>query len=60
MISFIITLILIGVALYVINTLIPMDGKIKTVINIVIVLFACLYALNFLNILPTGSFPHLK
>ena len=45
-ISLLITLIIIGVALYLINTLIPMDDKIKTIINVVIVLVILLWLLQ--------------
>lgn len=43
MISLIVTLIIIGVLLYLVNTLIPMDGKIKTLVNAVIIVAVCLY-----------------
>ncbi len=36
-------LIVIGVALYVVNTVIPMDPKIKTIINVVVVLLVLVW-----------------
>lgn len=44
-------LIIIGVLLYVVNTLIPMDGKIRTIINIVVVLFVCLWLISATGLL---------
>lgn len=46
LISLIILLIIVGVLLYLVNTLIPMDGKIKTIINVVVVLVVCLWLLQ--------------
>ncbi len=42
---------MIGVVLYLINTLIPMDPKIKTIINVVIVLAVCLWLLQIFGLL---------
>ena len=39
LISLIITLIVVGVLLWLINTYIPMDGKIKQILNVVVVLW---------------------
>lgn len=60
MISFLITLIIIGVCLYLLNTLVPMDDKIKTVINVVVLLVVFLYVLQIFGVFPAGSLPHLK
>lgn len=38
LITVIITLIVVGILLWLVNTYIPMDGKIKNIINIVVVL----------------------
>jgi hypothetical protein len=46
MISLIITLIVIGILLWLVNTYIPMDGKIKNIINIVVVVLVVLWLLN--------------
>lgn len=60
--SFIITLIIVGVLLYLLNTLVPMDARIKTVINVVVLLFVLLYVLQGFGVLPggTASFPLLR
>ena len=46
LISLILTLIVIGVLLWLINTYIPMDGKIKRIINIVVVVAVVLWILG--------------
>lgn len=60
MLSLLITLIIVGVVLYLLNTLVPMDTRIKTVINVVVILCVFLYALEAFGVLPPGSFPHLR
>jgi hypothetical protein len=46
LISLILTLIVIGVLLWLINTYIPMDGKIKKIINVVIVVAVIIWVLG--------------
>ncbi len=46
LISLVIILIVVGVLLWLVNTMIPMDGKIKTIINVVVVLVVCLWLLQ--------------
>lgn len=48
MISILVALVIIGVALYLLN-LIPMDGTIKTIIRVLVILFAVLYVLSLLG-----------
>ena len=38
LISLVVTLIVVGVLLWLVNTYIPMDGKIKKILNIVVVI----------------------
>lgn len=52
MMSLLITLVVLGVILWAINTLIPMDGKIKSVINVVVLLVAVLVVLNSFGVIP--------
>lgn len=52
MITLLVTLIIIGVLLYLVNTLIPMDGKIKTVINVVVLILVLLFVLQSFGVLP--------
>ena len=55
LITIVITLIVIGVLLWLVNTYIPMDGKIKKIINIVVVVVVVLWLLNVF-----GVWSHLK
>ena len=51
LISLVITLIVVGVLLWLINTSIPMDAKIKTILNIVVVICVVLWLLNVFGVL---------
>ena len=51
MISIVITLIVVGVLLWLVNNYIPMDGKIKKIINIVVVVAVVLWLLSVFGIL---------
>jgi hypothetical protein len=56
MISIVITLIVIGILLWLINTYIPMDGKIKQILNIVVVICVIVWLLRVFGILGhTGT-----
>lgn len=50
-ITIIVVLILIGVGLWALNTYVPMDQKIKTVINVLIVILVVLWLLSVLGVL---------
>ena len=52
LISLVVTLIVVGVLLWLVNTYIPMDGKIKKILNVVVVICVIvwvLYAFGILN-----------
>jgi len=51
MISLIITLIVVGVLLWLVNTYIPMDGKIKSILNAVVVIAVVLWLLQVFGLL---------
>lgn len=51
MIAVIVTLIIIGVCLYLVEAYIPMSPPIKTVIRVVIVLMVCLWLLNVFGVM---------
>jgi hypothetical protein len=51
LISLVITLIVVGVLLWLVNTYIPMDGKIKKILNIVVVILVVLWLLSAFGIL---------
>jgi len=52
LLSLIITLVVIGFILYLINNYIPMDAMIKNVINVIIVILLILFLLNAVGGLP--------
>jgi hypothetical protein len=51
LISIVISLIVVGVVLWLVNTYIPMDGKIKKILNIVVVVVVVLWLLNVFGVL---------
>jgi hypothetical protein len=46
LINVLITLVVVGVLLWLVNTYIPMDGKIKKLLNVVAVVGVCLWLLS--------------
>ena len=55
LISVIIALIIVGVVLWLINTYIPMDAKIKGILNVVIVIAVILWLLQGFGVLGSLS-----
>jgi hypothetical protein len=51
LISLVVTLIVVGVLLWLINTYIPMDGKIKKILNVVVVICVVLGVLVAFGVL---------
>ena len=51
MITILITLIILGVLLYLVNSFIPMDIKIKKLFNIVAIVFICIWLLKVLGLM---------
>ena len=51
LISLVVTLVVVGVILWLINAYIPMDGKIKKILNIVVVIVVILWLLSAFGIL---------
>lgn len=58
LISVVIVLIVVGVLLWLVNTYIPMDQKIKTIINVVVVIAVVLWLLNVFGVL--GSIENIR
>jgi len=50
LISLIVTLIVIGVLLWLVNSYIPMDGKIKKIINVVVVVCVVIWLLSVFGV----------
>ena len=51
LISLIVTLIVIGVLLWLINSYIPMDGKIKKILNVVVVICVVIWLLSVFGVI---------
>lgn len=56
LLSLIVMIIIVGVVLYAVNTYVPMDAKIKQILNIVVIIALVLFILS----LFIGSFPSIK
>jgi hypothetical protein len=52
LVSILIILIAVGVVLYLVN-MIPMDGKIKKILNVVVVAMVVLWLLSVFHVLPS-------
>jgi hypothetical protein len=62
MIGLVITLIVIGLLLWLVNTYIPMDAKIKQILNVVVIICVVLWLLNVFGVfgyLGNTSVPRL-
>ena len=63
LLSLVVTLIVIGVLLWLVNTYIPMDGKIKKILNVVVVICVDVWLLFAFGVLDHASdirVPQLK
>jgi DMSO reductase anchor subunit len=58
-ISVLIALAAVGVVLWLVNTYIPMDGKIKKILNVVVVVVVLLWLLNAFGVIGSQSNIHL-
>ncbi len=50
MIEILVTLVVVGVVLYLVNAFVPMAPPIKTVINVLVILCLCVWLLNVFGI----------
>ena len=55
LISLVVTLIVVGVLLWLVNAYIPMDGKIKKILNVVVVICVVVWLLFAFGILDHSS-----
>ncbi len=53
LISLVVVLIVVGVLLWLVNNYIPMDGKIKNILNIVVVVAVVVWLLNVLGLMDS-------
>lgn len=51
LINLIVTLIVVGLLLWLVNNYIPMDSKIKSILNVVVVIAVILYLLRLFGVL---------
>ena len=47
--SILVTLIIVGILLWLVNTYIPMDTKIKTILNVIVVIVVIIWSLSALG-----------
>jgi hypothetical protein len=59
LVTLVIILIVVGVLLWLVNTYIPMDGKIKGILNAVVVIAVVLWLLKVFGLLSTISNIHI-
>ena len=55
LISLVLTLIVVGVLLWLVNTFIPMDAKIKKILNVVVVICVIVWLLYAFGVLHRGD-----
>ena len=55
LIQIVITLIVVGILLGLINNYIPMDGKIKQILNVVVVICVVIWLLNVFGVLGSAG-----
>lgn len=53
LITLIITLVVVGLILWLVNNYIPMDGKIKRILNVVVVIVVILWLLSVFGLIPS-------
>jgi hypothetical protein len=58
LIGLVITLVVVGVLLWLLNNYVPMDGKIKRIINIVVVIVVIIWLLQVFGLL--GSLQNIR
>jgi hypothetical protein len=59
LISLLVTLVIVGIVLWLINTYIPMDGKIKKILNVVVAIIVMLWLLSALGVIGPHSNMHI-
>ena len=60
LISIILTLIVVGILLWLVNSYIPMDGKIKSILNAVVVIAVVLWLLQAFGVLGALNGVHVS
>ena len=52
LITLLVTLVVVGVILWLVNNYLPMDGKIKKILNVVVVIIVILWLLSVFGLVP--------
>ena len=60
LINVIVTLIVVGILLWLINTYIPMDGKIKQILNVVVVICVVIWLLHVFGLINGGTIHDIR
>lgn len=60
LVSIILTLIVVGILLWLVNSHIPMDGKIKNILNVVVVVAVVLWLLQAFGVLGALNGVHVN
>ena len=58
LIGLILTLVVVGVLLWLLNNYVPMDGKIKSIVNVVVVIIVVIWVLQAFGLL--GSLQNIR
>jgi len=56
LIQLVVALVVVGVILWAVNNYIPMDAKIKQILNVVVVIAVILWLLSVFGVLPLSGF----
>jgi hypothetical protein len=59
LLTIVITLIVVGVLLWLINSFIPMDRKIKSILNVVVLIVVVIWLLNVFGVIGSMSNIHI-
>lgn len=54
LVGLLVTLVVVGLLLWLVNSMIPMQAQIKTILNVVVVVAVCLWLLNAFGLLVGG------
>ena len=59
LIEILVTLVIVGVVLWLVETVIPMDAAIKRIIQVVVILFVCIWLLQSMGLIGhMGGYNH--
>jgi hypothetical protein len=58
--ALIITLVLVGVLLWLVNTYVPMAAPIKNILNVVVVILVVVWLLNVFGVFTSATVPTLR